>query len=116
MKIKFFALVALLACATLFELPVSAQITRGSIAGNVRDESGAVVAGANVKVVGVSNNISRTVISDESGFYRIGALDPGTYNVVVEASGFSRVENQSVIVQPSLESTFDVRSQGRCRD
>ena len=108
MKIKFFALVALLACATLFELPVSAQITRGSIAGNVRDESGAVVAGANVKVVGVSNNISRTVISDESGFYRIGALDPGTYNVVVEASGFSRVENQSVIVQPSLESTFDV--------
>jgi len=108
MKIKFFALVVLLACAALFELPASAQITRGSIAGNVRDESGAVVAGANVKVVGVSNNISRTVISDESGFYRVGALDPGTYNVVVEASGFSRVENQAVIVQPSLESTFDI--------
>jgi hypothetical protein len=107
MKIKFFAFSRTARCGTLFELPVSAQITRGSIAGTVRDASGAVVAGANVRVTSGGTNISRTVTTNESGFFRVGALDPGTYTVVVEATGFSGVQNQQVVVQPSLETSYD---------
>ena len=107
MKIKFFAVVVLLACATLFAPLASAQITRGSIAGNVRDESGAVVPGAQVTVMAPGRNISRSATTDDEGFYRIGALDPGTYTVVVERAGFAKIENREVLVRTSLETTFD---------
>lgn len=109
MKIKFLAVVALLACVALFEPLASAQITRGSIAGNVRDESGAVIAGAQVTVIAPSRNLSRTATTDEEGFYRVGALDPGTYTVTVERAGFAKTENREVLVRTSLETTFDAQ-------
>ncbi len=96
-------------CGVLFlSSATQAQITRGSIAGSVRDESGAVVKGAEVKVISPLTNNARSVTADESGFYRVGALDPGTYTVVVESAGFSKVENREVVVNSSLETTFDV--------
>src|SRR5215210_725674 len=99
MKIKFLTLVALLACVALFEPLASAQITRGSIAGNVRDESGAVIAGAAITVTSPGRNVTRNATTDDEGFYRIGALDPGTYTVVVERTGFAKVENREVLVR-----------------
>jgi outer membrane receptor protein involved in Fe transport len=109
MKIKFLALVAMLACAVLCAPLAVAQITRGSIAGNVRDESGAIVPGAQVTVVSPDRNISRSATTDDDGFYRIGALDPGTYTVVIERAGFAKVENREVLVRTSLETTFDAQ-------
>jgi outer membrane receptor protein involved in Fe transport len=100
--------------AALFALllqPVNtyAQLTRGSIAGTVRDESGAVVPGAEVKVIAPSTNTTRSATTDDSGFYRVGALDPGSYTVIIERPGFSKVENREVVVNASLETTFDTQ-------
>jgi outer membrane receptor protein involved in Fe transport len=97
-------------CGVLFlSSATQAQITRGSIAGSVRDESGAALKGAEIKVISPLTNNTRSVTADESGFYRVGALDPGTYTVVVESAGFSKVENRQVVVNSSLETTFDVQ-------
>lgn len=109
MKIKFFGFVTLLACAFLFAPVANAQLTRGSIAGTIRDESGAVIPGAEVRVVAPAKNITRNATADDSGFYRVGALDPGTYTVVIERAGFSKVENREVLVNASLETTFDAQ-------
>src|SRR5688500_2194167 len=100
--------VALLALL-LLPVAVSAQITRGSVAGTVRDESGAVVPGVEVKVVAPGTNNTRSATTDDSGFYRVGALDPGTYTVIVEKAGFSKLENTEVVVRSSLETTFDAQ-------
>lgn len=86
-----------------------AQITRGSIAGTVRDQSGSVLKGAEITVTSPNTNITRSVTADDSGFYRVGALDAGTYIVVVESAGFSKVENRQVFVNSSQETTFDVQ-------
>ncbi|MBC7932316.1 MAG: TonB-dependent receptor [Rubrivivax sp.] len=109
MKVKAFGFVMLLACTFFFAPVVNAQLTRGSIAGTVRDESGAVIPGAEVKVVAPAKNITRNATADDSGFYRVGALDPGTYTVVIERAGFSKVENREVLVNASLETTFDAQ-------
>ena len=95
----------------ILSLPVGAhaQITRGSIAGTVRDESGAVVAGAEVKVIAPGTNVTRSSTADGAGFYRVGALDPGTYTVVVERTGFTKAENREVVVNASRETTFDAQ-------
>lgn len=91
-------------------LPVgaNAQLTRGAINGTVRDQAGAAVAGATVRVVNPTTNISRDTIANDDGFYRVAALEPGTYNVVIERAGFAKVENRGVVVRTSLETTFDV--------
>jgi hypothetical protein len=85
-----------------------AQLTRGAITGTVRDESGAIIPGAEVRVTNPNTNQSRDTTTNDEGFYRIAALEPGTYVVVVSRTGFGTIENRQVTVQSANETTFDV--------
>jgi hypothetical protein len=93
-------------------LPVGAhaQLTRGSIAGTVRDSSNAVVPGAAVTVTNVRTHTTQTVASDSrTGFYQVGALEPGLYTVLVRLPGFTTVEQRGIQVRPATETSVDVR-------
>jgi outer membrane receptor protein involved in Fe transport len=93
----------------LCSVPSYAQLTRGSVAGTVRDESGAVISAAEVKIVNKTNNQSRDTVTNDEGFYRIPALEPGVaYEVTVSKTGFSKAEVRNVLVQTSTETTVDV--------
>ena len=93
--------------AVLLPAAVFAQMTRGSIAGTVRDSSGAIVPGVTVTVTNVATNAIQSVVSDAQGFYRAPALEPGTYTVITELAGFRRVEQREVVVRSSLETPLD---------
>ena len=111
LRLKFAAAgigTALLAVLLLPSIGV-AQMTRGSIAGTVRDASSAVVPGATVTVTHVGTNAAQTVVSDGEGFYRAAALEPGTYVVTTELAGFRRVEQRDVVVRTALETPLDVK-------
>jgi hypothetical protein len=99
-----------LAFAAMILVPVSiqAQLTRGAITGTVRDESGAVIPGAEVTITNPITNQSRDTTANDEGFYRVAALEPGVYSVVVSKTGFGRIENRQVTVQSATETTFDV--------
>lgn len=101
------AFVTALLFAVVLPTSALAQLTRGSVAGTVRDTTNAVVTGATVRLVDVDRNQTRDTTTNEEGFYRFGALEPGTYRVVIERSGFSTVENREVVVRTSIETTFD---------
>lgn len=88
--------------------PAHAQLTRGVISGTVTDTSGAAVPGATARVRNLDTNIVRAAITNTSGFYRIPALEPGRYSVLIEMPGFSSAENKDIRVQTSQEVTFDV--------
>ena len=98
-----------IAIFSMLILPVSAraQLTRGAINGTVRDAAGASVTGATVRVHSQATNLSRETTTNDEGFYRVGSLEPGSYSVVIESAGFSKVENREVVVQTALETTFD---------
>ncbi|HEX3253958.1 MAG TPA: TonB-dependent receptor [Pyrinomonadaceae bacterium] len=102
-----------IALLTLLALPATthAQLTRGAISGTVRDQAGAVVPGAQVKVTNPQTNVARDAVTNDEGFYRIGAVEPGVYSVLVEKAGFSKIENRAVTVQQNQETTFDVELQ-----
>jgi outer membrane receptor protein involved in Fe transport len=93
--------------AMFLSIPVQAQLSRGAITGTVHDQTGAVVPGAQVEVNNPNTNIKRDTTTDDSGFYRVAALDPGTYTVVISKAGFSKIENREVTVKPTLDTTFD---------
>ena len=86
MKKNFIRLVLSFSALLVFTSVALAQNT-GAISGTVQDQSGAVVAGANVKAQNPATNFSRETTSATNGFYRFDQLPVGTYTVSVEASG-----------------------------
>jgi Carboxypeptidase regulatory-like domain/TonB dependent receptor len=60
-----------------------------NIQGDVRDASGAAVAGVAVTLKNAATNVNRTTRTDSDGNYRFLSLAPGDYRVSVSASGFA---------------------------
>jgi hypothetical protein len=87
----------LLAAVLFLVLPAFAQYG-ASIQGTVQDKSGAVVAGASVEITNQATAVRQTTNTSDSGFYRVAALTPGRYKVVVSADSFktSAIDNVGV--------------------
>ncbi len=98
---KMGASLILLAFAITACLPtLSAQElsgTKGGLAGNVTDSSGAVVPGASVTVTG--NSDTRKVTTNSGGHWEVLDLTPGPYTVTVEREGFSKTEAKAISVE-----------------
>jgi outer membrane receptor protein involved in Fe transport len=76
---------------------VWSQAETGQIAGTVQDATGSVIPNATIKVTNASTGAERSTTSSASGDFSLANLLPGTYNVTVEVSGFSKFQ-QSVTV------------------
>ena len=73
------------------------SVNGGSIQGTITDNSGAVVPGATVTVTGVDTGSKASVTTDSKGFWSLGPLNPGNYQVSVTAAGFQKTEVKTVI-------------------
>src|SRR6476646_5681657 len=62
--------------------------SNGSLEGQVTDQNGAVVAGAEINAVSREIGILRTSTTDDAGRYQIAALPVGPYRLEVKARGF----------------------------
>lgn len=81
----------LLICLFLFgSFEISGQTSSGRISGTVTDSTGAVVANAAVTISDPATNLSRTVTTDENGFYTVTNLPVGTYSVSAEVQNFKK--------------------------
>ncbi len=65
-----------------------AQAVSASLIGTVTDSSGGVVPAAEVTIKNVNTNISRSMLTNESGNYVFSNLNPGTYRVEAKLAGF----------------------------
>src|SRR5438876_2807913 len=77
---------------------VFAQVDTGTITGRVSDPTGATVAAVQVKVVQVETNFQFAALTNGEGIYRVQSLQPGTYQIAFEASGFKRIVQANVIL------------------
>jgi hypothetical protein len=50
-----------------------------------------------------------TATTDQAGVYRFGDLQPGTYTVIAELSGFARVARSPIVVRAGLALDVDVQ-------
>ena len=88
----------------LTAIPVGAQ-TLGTITGDVKDASGALIPGATVTVTNTGTNAARESTSNEAGAYSFPALPPGPYMLKAELQGF-RTVTREVLLQ--IEATVRV--------
>lgn len=100
--IAVFATLALLVPATY------AQESRGTIAGKILDANKNMVMGATVKVTNVAMGTTVMLKTNDDGFYQAPYLIPGTYQVVVEATGFKRYVRDGVVIQVNDNIRIDV--------
>lgn len=80
--------IAAIACFTvLAALPSLAQITTGTVMGQVRDQAGQPLPEAIVTIINVQNRNKRATRSNDSGNYVIPNLPPGTYHIIASKDG-----------------------------
>jgi hypothetical protein len=108
-KLHFVVVVFLgsLLCA----LPSNSQQTLGAVNGTVADSSGAVVAGATVKVRNIDTNLELTVGTKADGSFNIVDLPIGTYEVTFSKDQFNTEVHSQVLVRGNLTSTVNGRLQ-----
>src|ERR1044072_6335208 len=88
-------------------LPASAR-AQASIAGVVKDSSGAVLPGVTVEATSPAMiERVRSAVTDAAGQYRIEDLRPGTYLVTFRLSGFSVVERPGIELTGSFAAKVD---------
>jgi hypothetical protein len=104
MRTKLFAIVFVALGAFV---PVFGQ-TFGDISGAVKDSTGATIAAAQVTVVNKDTNATRSVTSNEDGFFSFPALPPGTYTLKAEKPGFKTVNRPDILIQVQQSARVDV--------
>ena len=102
-----FFLLVLVAVTGAFQCAWSQEVT-ASITGTVTDPSGAAVVGAAVTATSQERGQSYTVVSNDSGLYRIAQLPVGTYSLKVEKSGFSSVSHPAFVLALNQVARVDV--------
>src|ERR1700760_3494835 len=95
---RFKGVPLVLAAALLFALQLGAQ-TFGTIEGQVKDASGAVVPNASVTVTNTATNIARTSQTNSDGAFSFPALVPGNYSVQASLQGFKSETQTNLVLQ-----------------
>ena len=101
--------VLLRSLAALFFLlvPVIAS-AQSSIAGSVKDDTGAVLPGVTVEASSPALiEKSRSVISDASGQFKIVDLRPGVYSVVFTLQGFNTFRREGITLTANATATVN---------
>ena len=105
-RIQWILIVGLLVCLGAPRATFG-QISSSAIVGQVQDATEAVIAGAEVTVTNVETGITRARESGPSGLYRVGELQPGTYQITVSMAGFNREVRQDIVLEFGRELTLN---------
>lgn len=85
-----------------------AQVLYGSIVGNVKDATGAVVPRATVSITNKQTNQSRETATDDTGSYTFTDVQTGAYSMRVSQQGFKTFEKTDLAVSLNTVTRVDV--------
>lgn len=106
----FSSLLAAIFAVLVVASPTLAQGSRGTISGEVTDPQGAVVSGASVKLVKSDTQQEiRATTTNDSGVYQFLEIEPGTYEVIITATGFNETRLKDAALEPNRVLRLDAR-------
>src|ERR671911_2489830 len=100
--------VCALLAALLIATPALGQEYRGRVQGTLTDETQLAVPGAQVTLKNDATGVAVTRTTGPEGRYLFDYVDPGTYTLTAELSGFATVVQRNVLVQARGDMTVDV--------
>jgi len=100
------------ACLWLAFVPTSllAQTNAGEITGTVFDATKAVMDGVAISAANIATNVTQTATSNKDGVYSIPSLQPGTYRMTLEKTGFKKLVREPITVEggSTVQLDFDM--------
>src|SRR6266403_326757 len=98
----------LLGIILILSSAASAQVDSASVSGVITDQSGGIVAGAEVQVSNSDTNVTFKTTSNQSGVYLVTGLKPGRYRVKVGKEGFKAIDLTDLVlnIQDSVNRNF----------
>src|SRR5262245_16531870 len=90
----------LLSLALLLAVTAFAQ-TSASLSGTVHDSQGGAVVGAKVTLKDAGGKVQLDTTTNNEGFYTFPIIQPATYTVTIEATGFKKSVQSGVVVNAS---------------
>lgn len=104
-KSRTLALLSLLTIS--LTVPGRAQVN-GSISGQIKDSSGAVVPQAQTAITNLGTNVVQMAVSNADGAYSFLSLPVGRYRLEVQAKGFEKYVQNDIVLNTNDELRFDV--------
>jgi hypothetical protein len=98
----------LLAVWLLVATLASAQNVSCLLSGTLRDPSGAVIPGAEIKLTAAATGFVRTTRTNSEGFFSFPDLTPSTFNVSISAPGFKNYSQNDVTINSSEQRSLGV--------
>jgi hypothetical protein len=103
------SLVALfVAASVLAPLAASAQIDMGSLRGYVKDEQGGALPGVTVTASGPQIIAPVVGVTDDSGYYRLLNLPPGTITLAADLTGFAPYRREGILMRAGTTFAVDI--------
>jgi len=100
----------LLAAAVLLSTGNAQSINSGTVSGEITDPTGAVIAGAMVRLTNSVTGYDQSAVTDSSGAFRFNSVPVNKYRLAVSAQGFASSE-QDVEVRGSVPLTANIALQ-----
>ncbi|HEY9125938.1 MAG TPA: TonB-dependent receptor, partial [Acidobacteriaceae bacterium] len=106
---RFLSLPLLVMLIALLCISAVAQDGEGRISGQVADPQGGAIPGASVQVINQETLVKRQVQTNEVGAYDVPGLPSGRYQVIVEASGFTRRSSEILTLSAGRSLVFNAQ-------
>jgi hypothetical protein len=85
-----------------------AQTSNATLQGSVTDPKGSVIPNATVKAQSADTGLTRTAVTEDSGFYVINFLPVGTYIVTAESKGFKTTRLTNITLAIGQIRSLDI--------
>ena len=110
-KILLTLLTSVFALAGVIPAFSQVDVTSATIKGTITDQNKAVVIGATVIAKSTERGTIRTAKTGEDGSYTITTLQPGSYEVRIEAQGFEAAVITKAEITVGMTAVYDVELQ-----
>ncbi|HEX4169083.1 MAG TPA: carboxypeptidase regulatory-like domain-containing protein, partial [Bryobacteraceae bacterium] len=90
-------------------LPLIAQTNDGTFTGTVTDPSGKRIVGANIVIKSLTTGVERPTKTNGAAVYTVTSVPTGSYQVTVDADGFTQLRFESVSLDVGQTRTLDAK-------
>jgi hypothetical protein len=87
------------------------QTQEGRILGTISDQSGGSIKGAHVTITNLDTGVARTLETNDAGDYVAPNLPAGPYKLVVETTGFKKLERSGIRLEVGKDARLDLTLQ-----
>ena len=90
------------------QLTILAQVERGTIAGTVRDPSGAATPNVAIVVTNVATGVEYRTQTNDTGEFVAPNLIPGDYSITATLTGFKTLQRKGIVLQVNGRTAVDL--------